>query len=171
MRFDLSQTQAQRRQPAGGTLRAGIPARPQTAGDSVAAILFFHVGVANQLLKRGRVAPRSEAFGRAFEHFIFQELVAHRHYSGLNYSLPYWRTASQLEVDFILGDHQVAVEVKGVELVAPHHLKGLRTFREEYKTKRSLVVSLDRRPRAMDGITVLPCERFLQQLWDGDIIH
>jgi hypothetical protein len=49
------------------------------------------------------------------------ELSAHRRYSGLGYSLSYWRTASQLEGDFILGDHEVAVEVKGTENAQPHH--------------------------------------------------
>ena len=121
-------------------------------------------------LKRGTIAPRGEAFGKAFEHFIYQEIAAHSHYSGLRYPISYWRTASQLEVDFILGDHQVAIDVKGTEQAASHHLKGLKAFREEYRTKHSIVVTLDAKARIVDGISILPWESFLRRLWAGEII-
>jgi predicted AAA+ superfamily ATPase len=131
---------------------------------------FFDLGLANFLLKRGPIAPRSEAFGRAFEHLIEQELAAHSRYSGIHYPVAYWRTSSQLEVDFVLGDHEVAVECKGVEQVAAHHMRGLRAFQEEYKVKHAIVVSLDARPRKVDGVEVLPWEVFLKRLWGGEII-
>ncbi len=54
---------------------------------------------------------------------------------------------------------------KGTDRVAPHHLKGLKAFREEYATERSIVVSLDPKPRLIDGITVLPWDQFLKQLF------
>lgn len=131
---------------------------------------FFDLGLANFLLKRGAIVPRNETFGKAFEHFIYQEIVAHSHYSGLNYPIAYWRTASQLEVDFVLGDHEVAVEVKGTEQAGSQHLKGLKAFREEYRTKHSIVVSLDPRPRLVDGITILPWAIFLRRLWAGELL-
>lgn len=131
---------------------------------------FVDVGVANALLKRGKILTKSETFGRVFEHFILQELTAHSHYSGAGYSIAYWRTASQLEVDFILGDHEAAIEVKAVEQVALRHIKGLLAFQEEYKVKKLIVVSLDARARIMNGVHVLPWKVFLNKLWDGDII-
>lgn len=144
--------------------------RPKRRVIQAQRFYFFDVGLANFLLKRSSILPRSENFGRAFEHFIYQELSAHSRYSGLHYPIAYWRTASQLEVDFILGDHQVAVEIKGTEQVVPHHLKGLKAFREEYKTKHSIVVSLDAKPRLVDGILILPWETFLKRLWAGEIM-
>ncbi|MCD4812353.1 DUF4143 domain-containing protein [bacterium] len=74
-------------------------------------------------MKREKIQYRSESFGKTFEHFIFQELTAHSHYSNLNYPISYWRTASQLEVDFILGDNEVAPEVKAVEMAVSRILK------------------------------------------------
>ena len=130
---------------------------------------FFDIGLANFLLKRGEIVPSGEAFGKAFEHFIYQELAAHSHYSGLHYPIAYWRTSSQFEVDFILGDRQVAIEVKGTEQVVAHHLKGLKAFREEYKVQQAIVVSQDPKPRIMDGISILPWEDFLKRLWGGNI--
>lgn len=84
---------------------------------------YFDVGIANYLLKRGHLEFGSESFGKAFEHFIYQEIYAHSNYSGLNYPMSYWRTASQLEVDFVLGDHEVAVEVKSINMANLRHLK------------------------------------------------
>lgn len=145
--------------------------RPKRRTVHAPKFYFFDVGLANFLLKRGAIAARSEAFGRAFEHFLWQELAAHSRYSGLNYPVAYWRTASQLEVDFILGDHHTAVEIKGCELVSPHHLRGLKAFREEYKLKNCIVVSMDPKPRLVDGISILPWKIFLEKLWSGEIIH
>jgi uncharacterized protein len=131
---------------------------------------FFDLGIAGNLLKRGRIEYRSEAFGKAFEHFIYQEIQAHRSYTDLNYDLHYWRTASGIEVDFILGDHEAAIEVKSTSQANPRQMQGLRQFAEEYKVKHLILVSNDPLPRKMDNIRVLPWKVFLEQLWSGKII-
>lgn len=131
---------------------------------------FFDIGVANYLLKRGRVEMGSESFGKAFEHFIYLELYAHSKYSDLNYTISYWRTASQIEVDFILGDHQIAIEVKSTEMVTTRHIKGLKSFAEEYQVQKLIIISNDPYQRQIENITVLPWKIFLDQLWAGYII-
>ncbi|MBM4349290.1 MAG: ATP-binding protein [Deltaproteobacteria bacterium] len=132
---------------------------------------FFDVGVVGFLTKRGRIEMGSELFGRAFEHFLFMELSAYASYSGLHYSISYWRTASQLEVDFILGDHEVVIEVKGTSSAQPQHLKGLIAFGEEYRSRRRILVSCDPQPRSvMAKIEILPWKTFLEDLWSGKII-
>lgn len=131
---------------------------------------YFDVGIANFLLKRGRIEYRGESFGKAFEHLIYQEILAHRSYSGLDYDFSFWRTASQFEVDFILGDHETAVEVKGVDMADNRHIKGLKAFNEEYKVKELILVTLDKNPRKMGNVLVLPWKVFLQKLWAGEII-
>lgn len=131
---------------------------------------FFDIGIANYLLKRGKIELGSESFGKAFEHFIYSELYAHSKYSDLNYSISYWRTASQIEVDFILGDHEVAIEVKSTNMVNIRHLKGLKSFADEYPVKKLIAVSNDPYPRQVDNVVVLPWKIFLDQLWAGEII-
>lgn len=131
---------------------------------------YFDIGVANYLLKRGRIEQGSEAFGKAFEHFIYQEIYAHSHYSGINYPISYWRTTSQIEVDFILGENEVTIETKSTSMVNPRHLKGLKSFAEDYKVKKSIIVSTDPYPRQIDNISVLPWQVFLNMLWGGEII-
>jgi len=132
---------------------------------------YFDIGIANYLLKRGRVAIGSESFGHAFEHFIYHEIYSHSHYSDLNYPLSYWRTASQIEVDFILGDHEVAVEVKSTEMANLRHLRGLKSFAEEYNVKQLILVSNDPSPRKVGKILIMPWKYFLDQLWDGRLIE
>lgn len=131
---------------------------------------FFDVGIVNFLLQRGPVVPKSEVFGRALEHFVLQELLAHSHYSGKEYPVSYWRSASGFEVDFILGKHEIAIEVKGTSEIQSHHLKGIKAFSEDYKPKRLIAVSLDRRPRHSLGVEILPVQKFLDDLWNGKIL-
>jgi predicted AAA+ superfamily ATPase len=131
---------------------------------------FFDLGVVNYLLKRKQVEFGSETFGKAFEHFIYHELTAYSEYSGLNFEITYWRTASHTEVDFILGDHETAIEVKSSVNVNERHLKGLLKFAEDYSTKNLLVVSNDPYPRLLGKVKVLPWQMFLDMLWNGEII-
>lgn len=131
---------------------------------------YFDVGIANYLLKRGLIVNGSESFGHAFEHFIYHEIYSHSHYSDFNYPLSYWRTASQIEVDFILGDHEVAVEVKSTEMANPRHLRGLKSFAEEYNVSQLILVSNDPSPRKVGKIMIMPWKYFLDQLWDGRLI-
>ena len=131
--------------------------RPKRRIIATPRFYFFDVGVVNFLAKRGRVVQGSELFGKAFEHFIYMELYAHSRYSKLRYPLSYWRTASQIAVDFVLGDHEVAVEVKGTENAQSHHLKGLLAFDDKYKVRRRILVSCDPRPRLTEhGIEIVP---------------
>jgi len=133
--------------------------------------LFFDVGVVAHLTRRGKVRQGSELFGRVFEHFITLEVLAHSSYSELNYPVRYWRTASQFEVDLILGMNDVAIEIKSTTLAKDRHLKGLRAFKEEHRS-RCLLVSLDSRPRKTnDDILILPWKDFLEKLWSDEIIE
>ncbi|MCX8019353.1 MAG: AAA family ATPase, partial [Chitinophagaceae bacterium] len=78
---------------------------------------FFDVGIANFLMKQRKIEPGTEAFGRSLEHFIFHELRTYAHYSGKKYPIYFWRTSSGLETDFILGENEVAIEVKGADFI------------------------------------------------------
>ena len=131
---------------------------------------FFDIGIVAHLARRGEVHAGSELFGKAFEHLIYMEILAHSSYSGLFYPLTYWRTASGFEVDFVLGDAEVAVEAKSTGSVNNRHLKGIRAFRDEYNVRHTIVVSMDPRPRRTeDGVDILPWRVFLNRLWGNEI--
>ena len=84
----------------------------------------------------------------------------------------YWRTASGLEVDVVMGDMSVAVEVKGSARVHDGDGLGLRALREEHRVKHAIVVCREREPRkTADGIQVWPWQMFLDRLWSGNLIR
>jgi predicted AAA+ superfamily ATPase len=128
---------------------------------------LFDVGVTNYLARR-QARVGSAEFGKAFEQLILMELKAYQAYVKPELEIRFWRTASGFEVDFVLGEMQVAIEVKGSARVHDGDLAGLRALREDHRVKRSVVVSLEREPRtAAPGIDVLPWKIFLEQLWSG----
>ena len=131
---------------------------------------LFDVGVAGALTKRVISEERGELFGKAFEHFILMELVAHRSYSEADYKIEFWRTKSGLEVDFILGNGEVAIEVKGTSNVLNKDLNPLRAFNEEFVPKASYVVANIREERIIDKIRIIPYRKFLNLLWEGKVI-
>lgn len=132
---------------------------------------LFDVGIVNHLAKRGMLEPGSELFGRAFEHFLFMELTAYLCYSEKCQTLSYWRTVTGFEIDFVVGDGEIAIEAKSSDTLRTRHFKSLRAFREEFKPRRSIIVSLDPAPRRTDDdIEVLPWNIFLERLWAGDIL-
>lgn len=130
---------------------------------------YFDVGIANFLLKRSRLRPGSPEFGHAFEHFIIQEIIAYHGYSEKSGNISYWRTTSGYEVDVIIGDAEVAIEIKSSEEVQSHHTRGLKAFSEEFPDVRLIMVSLDKMPRLMNGIEIYPALDFLARLWNGTI--
>lgn len=132
---------------------------------------FADVGVVNRLARRGRLLPGSEAYGRAFESWVFHELSAAVAYRELDVGVSYWRLASGVEVDFVLGDMQVAVEAKSSVAVTSDHLDGLRSLiRDHPGVARRVVVCREPRPRRTeDGIDILPVADFVGQLRAGDL--
>ncbi len=126
---------------------------------------FFDVGVVSALQGR-RFRPGTPEFGEAVETYVMHELISYRDYVS-DEPLSYWRSTTNFEVDFILGDH-TAVEVKAKENVSDQDLKSLRAFAEEKQLKRYVCVSLEPRARKIDGISVLPLTEFLEALWNNE---
>jgi uncharacterized protein len=129
---------------------------------------LFDVGVANFLARRGPVRRASAEFGKSFEHYILMELRAYQAYRDPELALAFWRTASGYEVDFIVGDMQIAIEVKASSRVHEGDLRSLRALKEDHKVRRCVVVSLEPEPRRIGGgVEVLPYDHFIDTLWDG----
>jgi predicted AAA+ superfamily ATPase len=132
---------------------------------------LFDVGVAGAVTKRHISEERGELFGKAFEHFVLMELTAHSSYSEIDYPVSFWRTKSGLEVDFILGSGEVAIEVKGTSRVEDRDLRALSAFHDEQKPRKSLLVCNEAVERRIGEIRIMPWRSFLRELWSGDIIQ
>jgi uncharacterized protein len=145
--------------------------RPKRRVIQAPKFYFADVGVVNHLTRRGAVAPGGELFGKAFESVIHHELRAFREYRERSWDVAYWRLANGTEVDFVLGDAEVAIEVKSSTKVGTHHLTGLTEFAVEHpEVKRRIVVCLEPRRRKLEsGIEVMPATTFLRELWASGV--
>jgi uncharacterized protein len=135
-----------------------------------AKFFFFDTGIVSFLLGYRSLTQGTSEYGRAFEHFILQECWAYRHYSKLEFPITFWRTASGAEVDLILGDAEVALEIKASAHVGDR-TKGLHLFQEENKCRKSYLVCKEPRPRKISSqITAVPWKVFCEMLWAGEIL-
>lgn len=130
---------------------------------------YFDVGVVNFLLHKKQLQPKTPEFGKALEHLIIMELKAYLSYSERSETLTYWRTSNGYEVDAIIGDAQLAIEVKSTEEVQSRHTKGLKAFREEFPNCRLIMVSLDYKYRILNEVEIHPIMEFLKKLWNNEI--
>jgi len=135
-----------------------------------AKFYLFDVGVAGSITKRHLEEEKGEMFGKAFEHFIFMEIAAHNSYNELDYEINFWRTKSGLEVDFVLGGGEVAIEVKGTSRIDKRDLRPLSAFIEEYSPRKALVVCNEREERVHGQIRIMPFRKFLRDLWQDKIV-
>jgi uncharacterized protein len=126
---------------------------------------FFDVGVVGSLQGR-EFKIKTPEFGEGFETYIFHELKSYSDYRS-NETIHHWKSASGYEVNFILGDH-TAIEIKAKQNISVQDLKSLRAIGEEKKMKRLICVSLEKRPRKIEQVQILPYADFLENLWAGD---
>ena len=131
---------------------------------------LFDVGLANYLARRMPKVGTPE-FGHSFEHYILMELKAYQAYRNPELDIRYWRTSTGFEVDFILGDMNVAIEVKGTQKIHSGHARGLKALLEEHLVERAIIVSLEKESKRMESrLEVLPWQLFLEELWSGEFV-
>jgi predicted AAA+ superfamily ATPase len=146
-----------------GSWLPGYTRRPKRRVIAAPKFFFADVGVVNHLARRGRMVPGGELFGKAFENWVYHELRAANAYGGDHRDLFYWRLASGIEVDFIVGNMAVAIEAKAAAKITADHLKGLRHLHADHPRARRIVVCLEpRRRRTDDGIEILPFRVFAE---------
>lgn len=151
-----------------------IPAYTKTVKRTVrqaSRFYYFDLCIPNYLLGRKAMQQGSADFGHAFEHLMIQEIVAYLGYHFIEGGLSYWHTYSGLEVDAVIGDALVAIEFKSCTEVQKRHLGGLKAFREEHPDCRAIVVSMDEKPRLLQGIEIFPAKYFLRLLWNDEIVN
>ncbi|MFO1257933.1 MAG: AAA family ATPase [Gammaproteobacteria bacterium] len=135
---------------------------------------LFDVGIANYLAERQFTSLKGDVAGKSFEHYILMELIAYIGLQRKRQAITYWRTKTGLEVDFIIGKGEVAIEVKISEQVHQSDLKGLIAFCEEHPMAQGIVISQDSKPRTLKindttSLSILPWRTFLTSLWNNEL--
>ena len=97
---------------------------------------------------------------------VFQEICAVNDSWGLGYDLYYWRTANDLEVDFILyGEKGIhAIEVKRARTIRRRELSGLKAFLKDYPMARGYLFYGGDRRMYQDGIELVPVSEGIRTL-------
>lgn len=133
---------------------------------------LFDAGVFHSVRPKGPIDRAEEIGGAGLEGLVAQHLRAWIDLQQENYQLFYWRTRSQLEVDFVLYGPQAfyGIEVKNSESISPKDLHGLLAFCDEYPEAKPLLLYRGTRRRHEKGIPILPCEDFLRQLGPEKIL-
>lgn len=154
-----------------GDLVPGFTKTKKRKAMSTAKFFFFDTGVAHALTRRTDLIPGTIEFGKALEHYIYLQLKAYISYKFKPHEINYWRSTSNLEVDFII--YHGLKEIYAIEVKSgghPKESKGILAFSEEFKLKRKIIVCLIDRPRETgSGLEILPVEFFLKELWEGKI--
>lgn len=127
---------------------------------------LFDSGVYTSVRPKGPIDRTEEIGGPALEGLVAQHLRAWIDAQKGDYHLSFWRTRTQLEVDFIVyGPNEFcAVEVKNSESISPKDLHGLQAFCEEYPEAKPLLLYRGSKRRYEKGIRIIPCEEFLKEL-------
>jgi predicted AAA+ superfamily ATPase len=132
---------------------------------------FFDIGIAHAMQGVTQIVLGTPAYGRALEHLIANELRAYLSYRGSDLELTYYRSRSQIEVDFLVGD-RVAIEVKGGGRVSERDAKPLHALGDDAPLETKIVVCSEPSERRLDsGVLVMPVRRFLEALWGDEIVR
>ncbi len=129
---------------------------------------FFDAGVYRAIRPRGPLDSPEEIDGPAFETLLMQELRAHVAYRDFDYELFYWRTATGIEVDFVLyGERGLfAFEAKRAARLRTADYAGLRAFAADYPAARCFLAYGGTKRFTEGGIDVVPIGLLLAELPD-----
>ena len=124
---------------------------------------FFDVGVYRALRPRGILDSDQEVDGVALEGLVAQHLQTWVLSQSEPHSLSFWRTQTQLEVDFIVYGPRGfwAIEVKRSPHLGPDDIRGLKAFKEEYPEAHCLLIAPVKHKEQYRGFPIVPIHEFL----------
>lgn len=104
------------------------------------------------------------------------ELLAYKAYKSPDMDISFWRTANRQEVDFILGDMEVAIEIKNGKRVHEGDLRYLGVLAADSGLNPKRIVICDEaQQRSTEDpfgqISILPWRIFLTRLWANEIYN
>jgi uncharacterized protein len=134
---------------------------------------FFDVGVYRILRPRGILDNTVEIEGLALEGLVAQHLRTWVLSQAEPHNLSFWRTQTQLEVDFVIYGPRGfwAIEVKRSPNLGPDDVRALSAFKEEYPEANCFIVTQCKREDVFRGFAVIPIEKFLLNISPENLIR
>ncbi len=127
---------------------------------------FFDTGVYQSLRPKNYSESITEQDGISLEGLVAQHLKAWIDAKYGDYSLNFWRTSSNVEVDFVIHGPEafVAIEVKNGSKIHPSDLRGLYSFQEEYPEAKLVLLYRGKHKYRENNIICCPVDEFLLQI-------
>lgn len=127
---------------------------------------LFDAGVFHSFRPKGPFDIPEELQGLALEGIVAQHLKGWIDYQPDPYTLSYWRTKTNLEVDFVVyGPLGLwVIEVKNNRRYSPKDLHGLKAFCKDYPEATGVLLYRGTERAKVDGIWCLPCDAFLRSI-------
>jgi uncharacterized protein len=131
-----------------------------------AKFYFFDAGVYRVLRPMGPLDTPQEVAGGALETLFLQELRAINDYLQLGYTIYFWRTSNQVEVDFILYGPQGlhAFEIKNTTTITSKTLTGLKLFKQDYPEAKLYLIYNGKHREYRGDVVLIPIEQALTEL-------
>lgn len=127
---------------------------------------LFDAGVFHSFRPKGPFDIQEELQGLALEGLVAQHLKAWIDYQPDSYTFAYWRTKTNLEVDFVIyGPLGLwAIEVKNNRRYSPKDFHGLKAFCKDYPEAKGILLYRGKERAKVEGIWCLPCDDFLRAI-------
>lgn len=124
---------------------------------------YFDVGVFTSLRPQNHFDQSTELEGGCLEGLVAQHLKAWVDSQIDQFQLHFWRTASKLEVDFIVSGPKtlLAIEVKNGSTVHPQDLRGLIAFTEDYPEAVPILLYRGKHRFKERNVLCCPVDEFL----------
>lgn len=131
-----------------------------------AKFYFFDAGVYSSLRPQNLFDKAQEKEGVSLEGLVAQHLKNWQEAQIENVQLHFWRTSSQLEVDFIVTGPSCfsAIEVKYGEVIHPADLRGLEAFKEDYPEAHLFLLYRGKRKYKERNVLCYPVDEFLLKI-------
>lgn len=114
------------------------------------------------------LAPRSYAYGKAFEHYVILECIRLNDALERGFGFSYLRTKDGAEVDLIIerpGKSALLVEIKSSDNIDSAGLRNLREFGRAIRGSESIVLCQEPSPREIGGMSILPWQEGLRRIF------
>ena len=129
---------------------------------------FFDPGVVRSLSRRLSVplAPKTAAYGEAFEHFVLLEFIRLGSYFQPDYRFSFIRTVSDVEVDLVVerpNKPLLCIEIKSAEIIDRMSIRSFIKVTKEIPNCEAIVLSQDRFMKTFDHVTCYPWKQGIEE--------
>ncbi len=130
---------------------------------------FFDTGVLRALNGTLNVAlvPGTYAFGKAFEHFVFLEMIRLNEYRRADYRFSYLRTKDGAEIDLIIerpGRSPALVEIKSTDRVDERDTREITRFLPDFTNAEAYCLSRDPVRKRIGQVLAVPWQEGLRDI-------